>query len=97
MHKCFDEILEKVKEKVIQDSQETEYQDLKVDWVNGTFGIDMDTGKMSNYVSMPIEYTMRRIKKSGALYANLTRDQIGVKPTYCPFCGVKLSEESDSE
>ena len=85
---CFNEHLEEIKKKVINDFLPGNAipETLHVDWSNKVFRLD---GKTNN-VMLKLDCEYQQTKKDDTLYRNKTKHPLSVGMSFCPFCGNKF-------
>ena len=47
----------------------------------------------STRIGMPFVLEFRQLKKDGTPQAKVTNEHVMIYPTYCPFCGEKISDK----
>ncbi|WP_417585316.1 hypothetical protein [Nitrincola sp.] len=87
---CFDETLEAMKAHIIEKLPEG-VVDFEASWEGHSF-ILSDRDHVP--VNPQINYTYRKIKKDKTPAANLSKGQVKVFCSYCPFCGREIGEDS---
>lgn len=93
--KCFDETLDKVREKLTANRVPEGSVDVSINWKGYSFFFSGDYVP----VNPEIEIEFRKPKVGGGHAKNFTRDSISILCNYCPFCGRKLEKagkESES-
>lgn len=88
---CFNEYLDKIKEKIIDDimPENADPKTLEVAWDNSIFRFD---GKPNN-VMLKLNCEYQRTKKNGDLYRNRDKRPVSIGMAYCPFCGGRFNDE----
>jgi hypothetical protein len=90
MCNCKSEILERAKEQLESKLvNKSEAETVRARWSNEGFGVD-PKGEMVTVLYSPIERKYQSFKKDGTPYKNLTKSNINVHFTFCPFCGVEI-------
>ena len=88
MCKCFDEMKEKVIEKLKESiGEHTEFDGR---WRNRAFFFGANPPDIS--IVIPFEASYRSIKTNGKPYKNKTNIDKSVVMSYCPFCGIKTNQ-----
>lgn len=93
--KCFDVMLEKVTENLREQLPEKEQASFKAQWENRAFVIEDDA--MTTKIGLPVSYEYQKLKKSGEPHKNLTKGDVKMMMSYCPFCGCSLKKEVPSD
>ena len=88
--KCFDEMLSKINNHLKDQLPPEEAGSLKTSWTNQSL-VMMDE-EMTTKVGVPISYEYQKLKKSGEPHKNLTRGDVKIMMSYCPFCGADLED-----
>lgn len=88
---CFDEKLELIKEKVLEQVPEGS-EDVKVEYENRTFILSAN----SDYspVNPKVKFEYRKPKKGGGMAKSLTKDSVIMVADFCCFCGRKLNKNN---
>lgn len=93
-HKCFDVMLDKVAENLRQQLPEKERASFKAQWENRAFVIEGDV--MTTKIGLPVSYEYQKLKKSGEPHKSLTKGDVKMMMSYCPFCGESLKEKEQA-
>lgn len=83
MCNCMNEMLTKVKDKVLEKLPEHKEGTFEARFQNTFFRFDGG----GTDVMLGIDYSYRPIKKDGSLAARDKKDNISLAMRYCPFCG----------
>src|SRR5690554_4187921 len=89
--KCFDQLRAKVTDHLKEQLPHKEAESLKASWTNEA--LVMGDGEMTTMVGVPVSYEYQKLKKSGEPHKNLTRGEVKMMMSYCPFCGANLKGE----
>mgnify|MGYP000880082108 CR=1 FL=1 len=93
--KCFDQVIEKVNEKLKRQLPAKEAETFRSRWKNKS--IFLSGGAMAEKVAIPVEYEYQKFKKSGEPYKHSTRESLRITMSYCPFCGTYLKKDEGSD
>lgn len=91
---CFNVIAEKLKTKLVNALNIEPRQITDCGWENESFILG-ETLRCD----VPLQYAVKfkKIRKDGTFFANKTTEIISVHLTFCPFCGKKITDPSDSQ
>jgi len=84
--KCFEDLEQKVKEKCTKANM----TDIECGFKHRALVM---TESPYSLVMLPVEFSYRLIKKDGSKGKNTRTETVSIAPTYCPFCGEKISKE----
>lgn len=87
---CFDDILDRMKSRVIQEIPEAE-KTLDINWEGHAFFFSGDYVP----VNPKIVYSYQGKKKDGTPKAKRTKGETRIICSYCPFCGRELEKGDD--
>lgn len=85
--KCFDEMLEKVRPKIMESIPDDSI-DVEIRWQN--YGYNL-SGTDTSPVNPNILYEHRLAKKDGGHRRNLSKHEVFLTASYCCFCGRKYN------
>lgn len=86
--KCFDTVKDKAVQKVVDGTRKKIVEgSVTAKWRGEMYRL---SDKISAEVMLSVETEMRLIKKDGKPEQRLTKQQVNVAMSYCPFCGEKI-------
>ena len=86
---CKEDYLEKVKEKLSERLTQQSRETLETKWDGEEIGITADN-KIATRQSINLSYSYQSYKVNGEPYKNITKNQLMIITTHCPFCGEAL-------
>lgn len=92
---CFEVMMQKGSENLRCQLPGKEAETFKACWENKVFVLEENS--MTSKIGIPISYNYQKFKKSGEPHKNITRGDVKIMMSYCPFCGVPLTKEQDDE
>lgn len=91
--KCFSEMIEKVKDQLMDQIPEDAVE-VDFSWENTAF---FPSGGDYSPVNPRVKIEYRKPKKGGGHAKNLTKDSISILCNYCPFCGRKYEKNQQDK